>query len=71
MYGASPIAESVLAEAVRTLPCGFIQGYGLTETVGAVIQLLADDHDLAGPTPIGCARRAGRWKGSRCASSSR
>ena len=71
VYGASPIAESVLAEAVRTLPCGFIQGYGLTETVGAVIQLLADDHDLAGPTSTGCARRAGRWKGSRCASSSR
>ena len=25
----------VLAEAVRTFSCGFIQGYGLTETVGA------------------------------------
>jgi acyl-CoA synthetase (AMP-forming)/AMP-acid ligase II len=51
VYGASPIAESVLAEAVRTLRCGFIQGYGLTETVGAVIHLLPDDHDLAGTHP--------------------
>ena len=59
VYGASPIAESVLAEAVRTLPCGFIQGYGLTETVGAVIQLLADDHDLAG-SHVHRLRSAGR-----------
>ena len=33
---------------VEQLSCGFIQGYGLTETVGAVIHLLEEDHDLAG-----------------------
>jgi long-chain acyl-CoA synthetase len=47
VYGASPISERVLADAVESLPCRFIQGYGLTETVGAVIHLLPDDHRLA------------------------
>jgi acyl-CoA synthetase (AMP-forming)/AMP-acid ligase II len=47
VYGAAPISESVLARAVQQLTCGFIQGYGLTETVGAVIHLLEADHDLA------------------------
>jgi long-chain acyl-CoA synthetase len=48
VYGAAPISESVLARAVEQLSCGFIQGYGLTETVGAVIHLLEEEHDLAG-----------------------
>ena len=31
LYGASPIAEQVLADSVRTFGCRFFQAYGLTE----------------------------------------
>ena len=48
-YGASPISERVLADAVRTFRCPLLQVYGLTETTGAVVYLPAADHDLDGP----------------------
>ena len=68
VYGASPITDTVLAKAMETFGCEFIQVYGLTETTGAITQLDADDHDpRAGPSC--CARAASRTRGSRCASS--
>jgi len=48
-YGASPISEKVLLEAMRTFKCRFMQVYGLTETTGAITCLPPEDHDPAGP----------------------
>lgn len=48
-YGASPISEKVLVEAMRTFRCDFLQVYGLTETTGAVTCLRPEDHDPEGP----------------------
>jgi long-chain acyl-CoA synthetase len=48
VYGASPIAETVLVDALDRFGCRFVQSYGLTETAGGVIQLLPDDHDPGG-----------------------
>jgi long-chain acyl-CoA synthetase len=49
LYGASPISEQVLADAIRTFGCEFLQAYGLTETTGTVVLLPAADHDPDGP----------------------
>jgi long-chain acyl-CoA synthetase len=49
VYGASPISEEVLAQAVTTFRCKFWQAYGLTETTGAIVNLPPDDHDVGGP----------------------
>ncbi len=49
VYGASPISTQVLADAVRTFGCDFVQAYGLTETTGAIVNLPAGDHDPDGP----------------------
>ena len=49
LYGASPISETVLAGAIRTFGCRFVQAYGLTESTGTVIYLPAEDHDPDGP----------------------
>ena len=48
-YGASPITESVLVQAMETFGCRFFQAYGLTETTGCVSLLHHDDHDPGGP----------------------
>lgn len=48
-YGASPISEKVLRDAIKVFGCGFYQLYGLTETTGLVTCLPADDHDPDGP----------------------
>ncbi|MDX1376843.1 MAG: long-chain-fatty-acid--CoA ligase [Burkholderiales bacterium] len=48
-YGASPISEKVLVDAMRTFKCSFIQVYGLTETTGAITALAPEDHDPEGP----------------------
>jgi acyl-CoA synthetase (AMP-forming)/AMP-acid ligase II len=48
-YGASPISDRVLVDAMRTFRCGFVQVYGLTETTGAITALPAEDHDPDGP----------------------
>jgi long-chain acyl-CoA synthetase len=45
VYGASPITDSVLEQAMRTFGCEMIQLYGLTETTGAICQLDGVDHD--------------------------
>ena len=48
-YGASPISEKVLLDAMRTFKCRFMQVYGLTETTGAITCLPPEDHDPDGP----------------------
>jgi acyl-CoA synthetase (AMP-forming)/AMP-acid ligase II len=48
IYGASPITEESLRVAIRTFRCGFVQCYGMTETSGAITQLVAEDHDPDG-----------------------
>jgi len=48
LYGASPITDSVLMNAMQTFECEFIQVYGLTETTGAITQLDPEHHDPVG-----------------------
>jgi len=48
-YGASPIAEDVLARCLARFGCGFAQLYGMTETTGAITILAPEDHDPTGP----------------------
>jgi fatty-acyl-CoA synthase len=48
-YGASPISDRVLVDAMRVFGCGFLQVYGMTETAGAVTALRAEDHATEGP----------------------
>lgn len=48
-YGASPITEAVLVEAMDTFKCEFVQAYGLTETTGAICVLTPQDHAPGGP----------------------
>jgi acyl-CoA synthetase (AMP-forming)/AMP-acid ligase II len=58
-YGASPISERVLTDAMRVFGCGFLQVYGLTETCGAVTALRAHDHATEGPK-VALLRSAGQ-----------
>jgi long-chain acyl-CoA synthetase len=46
-YGGGPMPPAVLRKALQSLPCGFTQGYGLTETLEATF-LVAADHVLDG-----------------------
>lgn len=48
-YGASPIAEDVLARCLERFGCRFAQLYGMTETTGAITMLAPEDHDPSGP----------------------
>lgn len=59
-YGGSPIAESLLQQAMRTFECDFVQVYGLTEVSGPGTFLNQDDHRLATSTQPGLLRSAGR-----------
>ena len=59
VYGASPISVEVLSRSLARFGCGFIQGYGLTETCGAVIHLMPSDHVTEGPG-VHRLRAAGR-----------
>jgi acyl-CoA synthetase (AMP-forming)/AMP-acid ligase II len=49
-YGGGPMPPAVLTKALTRLPCGYTQGYGLTETLEATF-LVSDDHVLNG-TPL-------------------
>jgi long-chain acyl-CoA synthetase len=49
VYGASPISEEILKQAVTLFGCKFWQAYGLTETTGSIANLPPDDHDPEGP----------------------
>ncbi|HWS74275.1 MAG TPA: long-chain-fatty-acid--CoA ligase [Quisquiliibacterium sp.] len=58
-YGASPISERVLVDALRTFKCNFVQVYGLTETTGAISALPPEDHVVEGPKAV-LLRSAGK-----------
>jgi len=45
-YGAAPISQQVLRDALQHLPCGLLQVYGLTECVGTIAVLQPEDHTL-------------------------
>jgi acyl-CoA synthetase (AMP-forming)/AMP-acid ligase II len=47
LYAASPMPVSLLQRAMAELPCGFSQGYGMTEMCPHVSQLGAADHAKA------------------------
>ncbi len=49
VYGASPISLEVLSGSIKTFGANFIQAYGMTETTGAVVALMPEDHDPDGP----------------------
>jgi len=46
-YGASPISETVLRQAMEVFQCDFVQMYGMTETTGTVVNLSPEDHQRA------------------------
>ena len=48
LYGASPISVEVLSKSIETFKCAFIQAYGLTETTGAIVGLMPEDHQTTG-----------------------
>ena len=48
-YGASPIDERTLREAVKAFGSRFLGVYGMTETAGSVTALMPADHDVDGP----------------------
>jgi long-chain acyl-CoA synthetase len=50
-YGAAPISEKVLVQALDALDCSFVQLYGLTETTGAFTLLRPSEHAPGGPHP--------------------
>ncbi len=43
-YGASPISEALLQQAMARFPCAFTQVYGMTETSGVVTCLAPEKH---------------------------
>ncbi len=49
VYGASPISVEVLSGSIKTFGSNFIQAYGMTETTGAIVALMPEDHDPDGP----------------------
>lgn len=46
-YGASPIAEETLRQAIKVFDCDFVQVFGMTETSAVATALLPDDHQKA------------------------
>lgn len=47
VYGASPIAEQTLRQAIDVFDCDFLQGYGMTELTAAATYLFPEDHRKA------------------------
>ena len=41
-YGSSPIAEQTLRRAIEVFKCDFVQGYGMTETIGLTVRSPSD-----------------------------
>ena len=48
-YGAAPIDDRTLLEAIEAFGCRFLGVYGMTETAGSVAALVPGDHDPGGP----------------------
>jgi acyl-CoA synthetase (AMP-forming)/AMP-acid ligase II len=51
IYGASPMPEQLMRQAMRTLGVGLLQSYGMTELTTATM-LMPDDHVLEAPTEL-------------------
>ncbi|MDN4469776.1 class I adenylate-forming enzyme family protein [Gordonibacter sp. RACS_AR68] len=47
IYGGEPVEPELLEHCRRLLPCGFLQGYGMTETTAAITMLLPEHHEHA------------------------
>lgn len=45
IYGGEPVEPELLEHCRRLLPCGFLQGYGMTETTAAITMLLPEHHE--------------------------
>ncbi|MFK0735306.1 MAG: long-chain-fatty-acid--CoA ligase [Gloeotrichia echinulata HAB0833] len=45
VYGGSPIAQTLLAEAMAKFPSKFVQVYGMTETGNCAVSLSSEDHE--------------------------
>lgn len=43
-YGAAPIPEALLRQALDRIGCGFVQMYGMSEAAGGVVALQPEDH---------------------------
>jgi long-chain acyl-CoA synthetase len=43
-YGAAPIPETLLRQAIDRIGCGFVQMYGMSEAAGGVVALDPEDH---------------------------
>ena len=48
-YGAMPMSESLLREALQLFNCAFVQFFGMTEIAGSATFLAPQDHDPARP----------------------
>lgn len=57
VYGGSPIAESLLKEAIATFSCNFVQIYGMTETGNCAVCLFAHEHISTNPDRLKAAGR--------------
>lgn len=58
VYGASPIPLPLLKRAMDVFKCGFVQLYGMTETLGFGSYLPAEDHDPNGNPRMRSAGKA-------------
>lgn len=58
IYGASPIPLPLLQKAMEVFKCGFVQLYGMTETLGFGTYLPAEDHDPKGGPRMRSAGKA-------------
>ncbi len=56
LYGASPIPEDLLKQAIDTFGCEFVQAYGLTETTGAITLLPGSEHVPGSPRLRSCGK---------------
>ncbi|BFM15106.1 fatty acid--CoA ligase [Maricurvus nonylphenolicus] len=59
-YGASPISEGLLKQAIEVFQCEFVQLYGMTETTGCATILSEHDHSKALQDDPGLLRSCGR-----------
>ncbi|MDF1693127.1 MAG: long-chain-fatty-acid--CoA ligase [Zhongshania sp.] len=44
IYGAAPMPEALLLDALSIIKCNFVQNYGMTELSGTVVHLPPEDH---------------------------
>ncbi|MCB9913922.1 MAG: AMP-binding protein [Planctomycetes bacterium] len=65
VYGAAPMPVPVLERALVVFGCGFLQGYGLTETAGVLTTLTPADHRWPDGEPPP-ARLASAGRAVRC-----